>query len=151
MKIITIGLIVFLLCISIASASASEINDEKTLISAEDLGYTIVPGKADDAAIGTRAVTTTITQGETNWHSKPVTSFTQSLKVDLNWGDSSDSLKLYVYDPSGNLVGTFYDSFDGTINGRTLVYINNDNGIEQGTWRFRVYGLSVSGTEDYSI
>lgn len=151
MRKIAIGFIVFLLCISIASAGTDEKDTEFSLISAEDLGYTIVPAKVDDSGIGIKTVYSTITQGETNWHSKTVSSYTESLKVDLNWGDTSDSLKLYIYDPSYHCLGTFYDSSDGTINGRITLYINNDDGIELGTWRCRVYGYSVTGTEDYSI
>lgn len=152
MKTIAMGFVVFLLCISFASASASETAEEFPLISAADLGYKIVPAKStDDGDVGIRIVYSTITQGETNWHSKIVSSYTQSLNVDLNWGDTSDSLKLYIYDPSNNCLGSFYDSADGSIDGRINLYINNDNGIEQGTWRYRVYGYSVTGTEDYSI
>ncbi|SFM55854.1 peptidase domain-containing protein [Methanolobus profundi] len=153
MRKIAIGFIVFLLCISIASASQADKNtdDGFVLIDAKDLGYKVVPVKSDDGGISIMSITDTITQGETNWHGKYVGSYTESLKVDLNWGDTSDSLKLYIYDPSDNCIGYFYDSADGSINGRITLYINNNNGIEQGTWRCRVYGYSVSGTEDYSI
>ncbi|WMW23213.1 peptidase domain-containing protein [Methanolobus mangrovi] len=151
MKTIAIGFIIFLLCISVASASTSETDNEFTLISASDLGYKIVPAKSDDGSIGVRTVSDIITQGETNWHSFVISSYYTSIEVDLNWGDTSDSLKLYIYDPSYNCLGYFYDSADGSINGRIHLNVIDNDGIERGTWRYRVYGYSVSGTEDYSI
>lgn len=152
MKTIAIGFVVFLICISVTSAGASETDEEFTLVSAADLGYKIVPAKSIDRGdVGIRTVYSTITQGETNWHSVVISSYYTGLNVDLNWGDTSDSLKLYIYDPSNNCLGSFYDSADGKIDGRIKIYIYNENGIEQGTWRYRVYGYSVTGTEDYSI
>ncbi|MDI3486552.1 MAG: hypothetical protein PWQ51_2456 [Methanolobus sp.] len=138
MKRIAIAFLVFLLCVSVASASSSE-----TAIEAVSSG--------SDGGIGILSVGYTITQGETNWHYKYVNTFTDSMNVNLNWGDTSDSLKLYIYNPDNDCVGVFYDSSDGSINGRINIYIENENGIEQGTWRYRVYGYSVTGTEDYSI
>ena len=151
MRIIAIGFIIFLLCVSVAGASATEKEADLGLISAEDLGYTIVPAKSDDGGIGVKTVTDTITQGETNWHYVDINSYYTSIHVDLNWGDTSDSLKLYIYDPDYHCLGYFYDSSDGKIDGRISLYIYNPDGVEQGRWRYRVYGYSVTGTEDYSI
>jgi len=47
----------------------------------------------------------------------------------LNWGDSTDSLRLKAYTPSGALLGTYYDSADGTTDGRIHLYIQNPDGI----------------------
>jgi hypothetical protein len=151
MKTLAIGLLIFLLCVSGASASISETDEEFELISIEDLGYTIVPAKSSQNEVAMRTVYSTITQGETNIETQNVNSFCDSLEVDLNWGDTSDSLKLTIFDPSYNKVATLYDSADGNVNGRIYVYIKNSNGVQQGTWRYVVYGYSVSGTEDYSI
>ncbi|WMW25400.1 peptidase domain-containing protein [Methanolobus sediminis] len=138
MKRIAIAFLVFLLCVSVASASSSE-----TAIDAVSSG--------SDSGIGILSVSYTITQGQTNWHYKPITSSVQSFNVDLNWGDKTDSLKLYIYDPSYNLIGYYYDSADGKRDGRINIDVVDNSGIEQGTWTCRVYGYSVSGTEDYSI
>jgi hypothetical protein len=152
MRIIAIGLIIFLLCVSVAGASATDKEAELSLVSAEDLGYKIIPAKSDDGGVGVKSIIySTITQGETNWHSVIVNSYYTSINVDLNWGDTSDSLKLYIYDPSYHCLGYFYDTSDGKRDGRINLYVYNPNGVEQGTWRYRVYGYSVSGTEDYSI
>ena len=134
MKRIAIAFLVFLLCVSVASASSSE----KT-------------ADSSDLIVGIKSISSTITQGETNWHSKVISSYTESMNVNLNWGDTTDSLKLYVYNPSGKCVGVYYDSSDGSINGRINVNIYDDDGLQQGTWRYRVYGYYVIGTEDYSI
>ncbi|WP_407282036.1 peptidase domain-containing protein [Methanolobus sp. WCC1] len=138
MKRIAIAFLAFLLCVSVASASSSE-----TAIDAVSSG--------SDGGIGILSVGYTITQGETNWHYKPITSSIQSFNVDLNWGDKTDSLKLYIYDPNYDLIGYYYDSADGKRDGRINIDVVDNSGIEQGTWTCRVYGYSVSGTEDYSI
>lgn len=53
------------------------------------------------------------------------------LEVDLNWGDTTDSLSLTIYTSGGSNLGTFYDNDDGVI--------------------CEVYGASVIGTEGYSF
>jgi hypothetical protein len=136
MKRIVIAFLVFLLCVSAAGAKSSE-----TAIDAVSSG--------SNETIGIKSVTTTITQGEVNWHSTYVSSSNSAMIVDLNWGDTTDSLQLYVYDPSGNSYGPYYDSADGPINGRINLLL--DNTPEVGTWRCKVYGYHVIGTEDYSI
>ena len=148
---IAIGLLVFLFCISVASASASETSDKSIQISAKDSGVKIVPAKSDGGSGGTKTVNSNITQGETNWHSKYITTNITSFDIDLNWGDTDDSLRLHIYDPSFNCYGPYYDSSDGTIDGRIHLTVIDLDGIEQVTWRARVYGYSVTGTEDYSI
>ncbi|AKB36899.1 hypothetical protein MSSAC_2309 [Methanosarcina siciliae C2J] len=75
-----------------------------------------------------------------------------NLEVDLNWGDTSDSLTLSISAPSGNNLGTFHDNDDGSANARIRLNIDPSQGyVEQGTWQFKVYGESVSGTEDYTF
>nr|WP_255680649.1 hypothetical protein [Methanosarcina sp. DH2] len=70
----------------------------------------------------------------------------------MNWGDTSDSLTLSIYTPSGSKIGTYRDNSDGSINGRIRLNIYPSQGyMEQGVWKFKIYGESVSGTEDYSF
>jgi hypothetical protein len=137
MKRIAIAFLVFLLCVSVAGASSSE-----TAIEA-------VSGS--NGSIGILSVGNYIIEGQTNWHSKIINTYTESLNVNLNWGDTTDSLKLYVYNPSGSCVGVYYDYSDGSTNGRINVNFHDDDGLQQGTWRYAVYGYSVIDTEDYSI
>ncbi len=96
--------------------------------------------------------TQSISQGQTITHNVNVGSGINYLEVDLNWGDTSDSLTLSVYTPSGSKLGTYYDSSDGSVNGRIHFNIDPSQGyVAQGTWKFKVYGESVSGTEDYTF
>jgi hypothetical protein len=136
-----IGLLLMMLMLSVSFAGAT---------TSQDGGYTIVPVNSD-SNITPRWVGDTIKQGETNWHSKSVSSYTTSLHIDLNWGDTSDSLRLKVYNPSNQLVGTFYDSSDGVIDGRINIEIRKSGGIDLGTWHYQVYGYHVTGIEDYYI
>lgn len=117
--------------------------------------YVVTPVKIkevlQDGVIDIKTSSGTITQEETNWHSEYIGYSTKDLYVDLNWGDSSDSLKLTIYTPDNQILGPFYDSADGRIDGRIYLHIHNSNGIATGTWNHRVYGYSVSGTETYTI
>ncbi|PKL62896.1 MAG: hypothetical protein CVV31_03540 [Methanomicrobiales archaeon HGW-Methanomicrobiales-2] len=90
-----------------------------------------------------------IAQGETDWYSTNVAAGKTELIVDLNWGDSSDSLRLTIYAPD-SVIGPYYDAYDG-VNGRIYVRIRDSNGLYPGTWQFAVYGDDVAGTEDYTI
>jgi hypothetical protein len=90
-----------------------------------------------------------ITQGETDWYSTNVAAGTTELIVDLNWGDSSDSLRLTVYAPD-TVLGPYYDAYDG-VNGRIYLRIKDSAGLYPGTWWFEVYGADVAGIEDYTI
>jgi len=93
-----------------------------------------------------------ISQGQTITHNVNVGSGVDYLEVDLNWGDTSDSLTLSIYTPSGSKIGTYRDNYDGSVNGRIRLNIDPSQGyVEQGTWQFKVYGESVSGTEDYTF
>ena len=93
-----------------------------------------------------------ITQGQTITHYVGVGSGVNYLEVDLNWGDTSDSLTLSISTPSGSKLGPYRDNYDGSVNGRIRLNIYPSQGyVEQGTWQFKVYGESVSGTEDYTF
>lgn len=93
-----------------------------------------------------------ITQGQTINHYVGVGSGVNYLEVDLNWGDTSDSLTLSISTPSGSKLGPYRDNYDGSVNGRIRLNIDPSQGyVEQGTWQFKVYGESVSGTEDYTF
>lgn len=93
----------------------------------------------------------TITQGQTNWQSTIINSYMTTLDVNLDWGNPSNSLQLTIYSPDGNVFGPYYDGDDGIINGQINLQIQNPNGIAQGTWYYKVYGYSVTGTQSYSI
>lgn len=142
--------LILLCCVSFASAA---VNEEKG--DAEIIGhfgeYTITPAEDLGGDIVLRYVYETITQGETNWHTKIVDTDITVLNVDLNWGDRTDSLRLKVYTPDWQYLGMYFDNADSIIDGRISIDIENPNGIAKGTWHYEVYGYDVEGTEDYYI
>lgn len=137
--------LVLLVLASCAVVSASELNS-----SAGNGNYTVVPLHGS-GLIHPMVSTGTISQGMTNWHTKVVSSSFTSLNVDLYWGKPSNSLRLKIYSPDGYSFGPYYDSFDGVTDGQIYFYINNPNGIAQGTWSYEVYGDRVTGTQTYSL
>jgi len=138
-------LLLFSATMALAAVSEEQINIAKTG------GYIVKPGNSTDGGSAIDSVYATITQGNTNWHTKDVSTFITTLNVDLNWGNSGNSLRLKIYSPDGYVFGPYFDNADGVINGRINLNINNLNGIAKGTWYYEVYGYSVSGTEDYYI
>lgn len=147
--------LLILMILLFMSVTATAENNEKAETS---IKYIVTPALVFDTEIETvdkdvsiRTVYDTIRQGETNLHEKTVSSSLPLLVVDLNWGDSTDSLRLKVHTPGGSELGPYYDSADGTIDGRINLFIKNSNGIETGTWMYEVYGYRVSGTEGYTI
>jgi hypothetical protein len=141
-------LMVLALCASSAIVSAQE-NPELVITAG---GYSIEPAHFSGGDLkGPLSVYGTISQGQTNWHAKSVSSVITTLNVDLNWGNPANSLQLKIYSPDGYTFGPFYDSYDGYYDGRINLNIINNNGIAKGTWYYEVYGASVSGTQDYYI
>lgn len=146
-----IGLLLIVMMVFVGCAMAEENNVK------DKNPYKITPSKnvknliPSDDAIQIRTTFDTITQGETNWHSKYISYSTTTLDINLNWGDPSDSLKLTIYTPDGYTLGPYSDNSDGSVDGKIDIDIRNSNGIATGTWNYRVYGQSVSGTESYSI
>lgn len=112
----------------------------------------IVSPSTDDSGFSIQS-TQSITQGQTINHYVSVGSGVNYLEVNLNWGDTSDSLTLKIYNPSGTQVGgTYRDSSDGSVNGRIHLNIDPSQGyVQQGSWKFKVYGESVSGTQSYTF
>lgn len=93
-----------------------------------------------------------IKKGQTVIQNVKVGSRVKYLEVDLNWGDKSDSLSLCVYTPSGSKLGTYRDSSDRRVEGRIHLKIDPASGyVGKGTWKFKVYGESVRGTESYTF
>lgn len=144
-----IGIIVILILLS-ATLAVAAVSEEK-INATKNVGYTVVPAEDTGGGVGIRTVQASIKQGETNWHTRDVTTFITTLNVDLNWGNSGNSLRLKIYSPDGYTFGPYFDNADGVIDGRINLDIRNSNGIAKGTWYYEVYGYSVTGTEDYSI
>ncbi|MDY0388394.1 MAG: hypothetical protein RBT65_14990 [Methanolobus sp.] len=142
--------LIFIIMMLFAGCAIAEENNTK-----DKNPYKVTPlttkDDSQDDIVQIKTTFDSIAQGETNWHSEYIGSYITTLDVDLDWGDSSDSLKLTIYTADGHTLGPYYDSADGPIDGRIHLRIKNSNGIATGTWNYRVYGYSVSGTETYSI
>lgn len=145
-------LVVALLCSGMVFAAPPT---DENIKKAKTGGYIVKKGKdtgkdSGNGDIGIQRVYDTITQEEANWYTREVTGG-NLMTVDLNWGDTSDSLRLTIYTADGYKLGPYYDNSDGAIDGRIYLDIYNPNGLGVGTWYFEVYGYSVQGTEDYYI
>jgi hypothetical protein len=90
-----------------------------------------------------------ITQGETDWFTTSVASGKTRFYADLNWGDTSDSITLTLF-PPGSVLGPYYDSSDGIIDGRINIRITKSPALTPGTWYSGIYGASVSGSQSYT-
>ncbi|MDD1703486.1 MAG: peptidase domain-containing protein [Methanoregula sp.] len=124
-------------------------------VSAQDVdksaGYSASPaGNLHLPAVMSPMTAGSITQGETDWYSVSVLSGTSSITADLTWGYVPDSLSLTVIAPDGTL-GPYYDTSDGVSDGRIFLTFGRTGGITPGTWRFKVYGETVLGTQGYNF
>jgi hypothetical protein len=92
----------------------------------------------------------TITTGQTDWYTVIVPSGKASITADLNWGYAPDILSLTAIAPDGT-IGPYYDSSDGVTDGRIYLTISRAGGIAPGNWKFKVYGVSVLGSQSYNF
>ena len=96
--------------------------------------------------ISIQTVHDTITQGETDWYFKYISS--SGFSVYLVWNNPSNSLALTIYSPNGVVYGPYHDAGDGKVDGKIILNVED---AEHGTWYFKVYGESVSGVQSYSL
>lgn len=93
-----------------------------------------------------------IKQGENKVHKATVPPGTTVLTLELNWGNTQSKLSLTPYDPDGTKIDTYSDEDDSKgINGKISLKISSENGMESGVWKFKVKGVSVVGSEDYTF
>ncbi|MFA5236932.1 MAG: peptidase domain-containing protein [Methanoregula sp.] len=137
--------LVLLVMASCAVVSASELKSVNS-------GTIILPGNTTGSGqIHPLTVTGSVTQGQTTWQTRAVSSYITSMNVNLYWGVPANSLRLKIYSPDGSIYGPFYDNFDGATDGSINVDVINSGGIPQGTWIYEVYGYSVTGRQYYTI
>lgn len=149
LKKIGITGLLLLFCVSFAAGAVSEERTDESYAAHFD-EYLIKTAK-DSGKDPATVYNGTITQGETDWHGKLIDTNITALYVTLDWGDSSDSLRLGVYTPDCQCLGRFYDSSDGQTDGRISLLIADPRGIDMGTWYFEIYGYQVTGTCDYCL
>ncbi|PKL58784.1 MAG: peptidase domain-containing protein [Methanomicrobiales archaeon HGW-Methanomicrobiales-5] len=143
MKVSGISLTI-LICIALLVSGVSALNVEKTG------NYTVTPAGDLRFPSMTPFVTSTISQGQVVAYSRVVSPGTSSMITDLNWGNPANSLSLTIVAPDG-VLGPFYDSADGTTNGRIALSISSPTGLTPGTWKFYIEGYHVTGTQTYSF
>jgi hypothetical protein len=95
--------------------------------------------------ISIQTVSDTITQRESDWYCKYISS--SSFSVYLVWNNPSNSLTLTIYSPSGEVYG-YHDADDGKVDGKITLNVVN---AEYGIWYFKVYGEKVSDVQAYSL
>lgn len=112
--------------------------------------YVITPLPEDHQWISTLQNSGTVTQGETDRFTKIVSLGETDLSLNLDWGNTANSLSLTICSP-GTIVAVLHDADDGTTDGRISINIHRSTGLEPGTWTFLVHGESVHGNEDYTL
>lgn len=143
MKVHWLALLIVLGAALLAPAVSAKIIEEKD-------GYVVSTIDEDTRCADiARLSVSTITQGQRDYYSTYVPSGKTSFSHYLSWGSVSNSLALTIGTPSG-ILGTYYDSSDGSTDGRINLRITRAGGLAPGTWPSSVYGHRVSGTETYS-
>lgn len=94
---------------------------------------------------------TAIRQGQTHTYSTTISNYNRHyFKAVLRWTPTSDSLRLTITSPTGQVYGPYYDAtVDGSNNGNITTTIQSPAGLATGTWTSRVYGQSVASTANY--
>ncbi|AKB81826.1 hypothetical protein MSBR3_1248 [Methanosarcina barkeri 3] len=156
-KMLILCFIIGLIAVPTVSAEKgyAENSKNKVVLDSADKDYIVsswIENSSGTENLLSILLTQSISQGQTITNNVNVGSGVNYLEVDLNWGDTSDSLTLSVYTPSGSKLGTYSDNSDGSVNGRIRINIDPSQGyVQQGTWKFKVYGESISGTQSYTF
>jgi hypothetical protein len=140
--------IVALVLLVLASCAVVSASEQTSM----NRGTIIQPANnADFSIMSPLIVTGSITQGQTTWQTKSVSSYITSMNVNMNWVNPANSLQLKIYAPDGEIFGPVYDNYDGKIDGRINLNVINSAGLPKGVWNFEIYGYRVSGSETYTI
>jgi ribosomal protein L16 Arg81 hydroxylase len=110
--------------------------------------------KTTKSLVALKAAMQLIKKGQAKYCKNSVESGVTLLDIDLNWGNKNSRLSLTTYLPKGGSYGPHYDTSNGVADGRIVLRIKPKTGsryLQQGDWMFKVYGESVSETEDYTF
>lgn len=129
-----------------------------TVVNPSDIAANTFTTSASDASVSTPSIMTAsagsvyyIIQGQAAWYSNYIPSC-GGFFVDVNWGNSANSLQLTLYCPDGSTAGPYYDNADGIIDGRMNLYFAKQSGnVPAGTYYAKVYGYHVSGSQSYTF
>jgi hypothetical protein len=154
-KVLLLFILFGVIVVPAVSARSVTANSDKTVNKDATEDYIIMPAQESSLSnnnVMTPLSTQYISQTQTLVHCVSIDSKTKFIEIDLNWGETSDSLALTVYTPSGSNIGTYYDNSDKSVDGRIHINICPSTVyVQSGTWKFKVYGASVSGTDKYTF
>ena len=140
--IVALVLLVMTSCAVVSASEQKSVGGGTIILPANNTGF---------SQISPLTVSGSVTQGQTTWQTKAVSSYITSMNVNLYWGVPANSLQLKIYSPDGSIYGPFYDNFDGSNDGRININVLNSAGIPKGTWIYEIYGYKVTGTQSYTI
>jgi hypothetical protein len=150
--------IIFVMLIAVAilvtaSASTASADVTKKPVTNDWVATPMTPGTSNMGTFSAMASGVNyITQGQTKWSSFNVPSGSTGVTIDLNWGNSANSLQYTMYAADGSIAGPFYDNADGRIDGRICIYLSKGGAvIPSGAYYDNVYGYKVTGTQSYTI
>jgi hypothetical protein len=100
----------------------------------------------------TRAsISGTITQGQTKDYDYPLPPGKTKLTVQLSWGTTSNSLGLIVITAGGSTHGEFDDYYESPIANGLVPVQFEATVLSSGTWTLTVHGISVSGSQPFTL
>lgn len=137
-----------ILLVSLAVIPAASASSDKEVTSVPTVGTSTIESLKTAGILST----STITQGQTKSYSTTITNPDRHyFRAVLNWIPTSDSLRLTITSPTGQVYGPYYDAtLDGSNNGYIEKIIQAPAGLATGTWTSRVYGQSVASSAQYS-
>ena len=100
---------------------------------------------------------TSISEGETHWFSKNVTSNVTRLAVDLQWENPQDienNLSITIYSPDRCVFGPFTIAEPLYANPQKMQiysYISRPGGVAEGEWWYCVKGVKIHGVQNFTI
>lgn len=118
----------------------------------KDIAKPSTDNPSENIILNNKAGNPVIRKGQSKMHQVNVNSEVKYLTIGLKWGNKNNSLSLTIYSPSGDKLGPIHDNSEEKDYGGISSNISpKDEYIESGTWIFKVYGESVSGTESYTL
>ena len=121
-----------------------------TVVEEKD-GYVVISSPANFRLPDMYQVRSTgfLTQGGIDSYSTYVPSGKTRFIADLYWGNPANSLSLTIDAPNSQL-GLYYDTADGTLDGRISLQVRKTSGLSPGTWWSDICGYAVHGAQSYS-
>lgn len=134
-----------ILLVSIAFIPAASASSDKEVTPLPAVDTSTIESLKDAGILATA-----IRQGQTHTYSTTINNPDRHyFRVDLHWTPTSDSLRLTITSPTGEVFGPWTDSSDGSLDGRIQKIIQKPAGLATGAWTSKVYGQTVAGTANY--